>query len=491
MKVNTGLKVATVLAVLVVFVTDAYTPLGFAHGMLYLPVLILTVFMDSRRWVLGVGLASALLIIAGVYTSGSAEVRPSVFWTNRLVSLVLVVIVSVLLARQNALLTARRLTIERLDTDRLKLESNARYRQRLFTELTDALPVIVWMADDQGQVDFLNQALADYTGVSISAINLPEGWLELLHPDDREPTMAVWERTVRAGQPYTTEFRIRRHDGHYGHFLVSAKPVGHPEAGLRWYGTATDMDEYRQLQEQLHQARRLESIGQLTGGLAHDFNNLLAVVTGNAGLLRDMLVDRPQARELADVVLQAADSGERLTDSLLAFARRQSLAPRRLELTSLIQSLEPVLRNSVGSAIKFTVSLEPDLPMLVLDQGQLENAMLNLAINARDAMPDGGSLQLSVSRADEKAVFGDGEAAEGADWVIIEMTDTGHGMSDATRQRAFEPFFTTKAARRGTGLGLSQVFGFVTQSGGEVQIESEHNAGTRMRLCFPVVGNAE
>lgn len=490
MTYTTGLKIITVASVILVFVTDAHTPLGFAHGMLYLPVLILTVFLDSRRWLIGVGMVSAVLVLAGVYTSGSAEVRPEVFWTNRLFSLALVIIISLLLARQYDVLKSRHLTIERLDAARVESEHSARYRHRLFSELTDALPVIIWMADDQGRVDFVNRALAEYTGVSVETMNLPLGWLDLMHPDDRKSTITVWENAVRTHQPYTTEFRICRHDGHYGHFLVSAQPVVHPEDGSRWYGTATDMDDYRQLQEQLHQVRRLESIGQLTGGLAHDFNNLLTVVTGNAGLLQDILADRPQARALTDVILQAADKGERLTKSLLAFARRQTLTPLRFDVADMVRSLAPLLRNSVGSDIKFSLDLQSDLPAVVLDQAQLESAILNLAINARDAMPEGGTLQLSACRANEKTVFGAANPADDAPWVIIEMLDNGHGMDEKTQARAFEPFFTTKCSDRGTGLGLSQVFGFVTQSGGEVQIQSEPTSGTRVRLCFPVKDEA-
>ncbi|HET8902831.1 MAG TPA: PAS domain-containing protein [Saccharospirillum sp.] len=605
----TSLKTVTILALILVFATDALTPLGFAHGMLYTPILILTLFIGSRCWLFWVGFVSCILIPAGVLVSRATEVSPQVYWPNRLVSLVLLVATGILLDSLRGVLKSRRRTIDKLEAARLKLEQqqvltniashlgrlggwsydaiegtlswspeifriyglspdspvptldeafgfydpdiqpvlrwhferclnegipfdfeikvhtvagtlipvrvlgqslyrnqeivgvqgafqdlsdykkleqSARYRQRLFSELTDSLPIIVWMANDQGEVDFLNQALAEYTGVTLESINLPMGWLDLLHPEDREPTMADWEQAVRKHQAYTTEFRIRRHDGHYGHFLVSAQPVDHPGEGSRWYGTATDMDEYRQLHEQLHQARRLEAIGQLTGGLAHDFNNLLTVVTGNAGLLRDQLSDRPQAREMADLVIQAANNGAKLTKSLLAFSRRQTLTPSRFDVASMIEAMEPLLRNSTGKAIEFKVTLASPLPSVVLDRAQLESAILNLTINARDAMPGGGTLHLSVYRAGQEALFGVKDPTATREWVVIEITDTGHGMNEATQAKVYEPFFTTKNPGQGTGLGLSQVFGFVTQSGGEVKLRSEPGSGTRVSLCFPV-----
>lgn len=605
----TSLKAVTILALVLVFATDALTPLGFAHGMLYTPILILTLFVGSRRWLISVGVVSCVLIPAGVFVSRATEVPLQVYWSNRLVSLVLLVATGILLDSLMGVLRSRRHTIEKLEaaqmaleqkqvlmniasqlghlggwsydalegalswspeifrifgfsqdspvptldeafglydpnvqpvlrwhfehclnngapfdfetevhtvegalipvrvlgqplyrnqsivgiqgafqdlSDYKKLEQSARYRQRLFYELTDSLPIIVWMANDQGEVDFVNNALADYTGVAIEAMNLPMGWLDLLHPDDREPTMAVWENVVQNRQAYTTEFRIRREDGHYGHFLVSAHPVDNPGEGRRWYGTATDMDDYRQLHEQLHQARRLESIGQLTGGLAHDFNNLLTVVTGNAGLLRDQLSDQPQAREMADLIIQAAQNGANLTKSLLAFSRRQTLTPSRVDVASMIQAMEPLLRNSAGKAIKFNITLTSPLPTVVLDRAQLESAILNLTINARDAMPGGGTLELRAYLADQQALFRVRDQKAKREWVIIEVADTGHGMDEATQARIYEPFFTTKSSGYGTGLGLSQVFGFVTQSGGEVKLRSEPGSGTRVSLCFLV-----
>lgn len=604
----TSLKTVTILALVLVFATDALTPLGFAHGMLYTPILILTLFIGSRRWLIWVGVVSCVLIPVGVLVSRATDVPLEVYWFNRVVSLVLLLATGILLDSLMGVLKSRRHTIEKLEaaqmtleqkqvltniasqlghlggwsydaieaklswspetfriyglspdspvptleemygffgpdvqslirwhferclkkgvpfdvetevhtvsgflipvrvlgqslyrdqsivgvqgafqdlSDYKKLEHSARYRQRLFSELTDSLPIIVWMANDQGEVDFLNRALAEYTGATLESINLPMGWLDLLHPEDREPTMAVWENAVQKHQAYTTEFRVRRHDGHYGHFLVSAQPVDHPGEGSRWYGTATDMDEYRQLHEQLHQARRLEAIGQLTGGLAHDFNNLLTVVTGNAGMLRDQLSDRPQVREMADLIIQAAHNGANLTKSLLAFSRRQTLTPSRVDVASLVQAMEPLLRNSAGKAIKFNITLASPLPSVVLDRAQLESAILNLTINARDAMPDGGTMQLRVHQADKASLFGMKDPATRA-WVIIEVSDSGHGMTEAIQSRVYEPFFTTKKSGEGTGLGLSQVFGFVTQSGGEVKLRSEPGSGTRVSLCFPV-----
>jgi PAS domain S-box-containing protein len=491
-----AVKVATLVLLTAVFVADQWTPLGFAHGMLYMPVIVLALFTGSRRWVWSVGLAGGFLILSGVWLVDTQVVKPSVYWSNRLVSTGLLIVVLFFLDRSLVLLLSRRLSIRRLNRaqDELigyrQLRRNADYRHRLFTELTDTLPVIIWMADEAGNVDFMNQAVADYTGVAIADIPLPMGWLDLLHPDDRAEAVSDWQSAIARQQPYTTEFRLRRQDGHFGVFLVTAKPVNHPVDGSRWYGTATNLDEHRKLQAQLYQAQRLESIGRLTGGLAHDFNNILSVITGNAGLLREILADHPKHQALANTIEQAANNGAQLTKTLLAFARRQPLTPSVFNVVDVVRELDPIIKNAVGEGVDYRRACEGNVWPVRLDRAQFESALLNLAINARDAMPDGGVLTISCSNlgVDRESLAVDESLPKG-DWVMVHVEDTGVGMDVATLSRAYEPFFSTKEVSRGTGLGLSQVFGYITQSGGVVRTESTPDTGTKVCLYLPALVN--
>jgi PAS domain S-box-containing protein len=245
-------------------------------------------------------------------------------------------------------------------------------------------------------------------------------------------------------------------------------------------------------EEALQHAQRLESVGQLTGGIAHDFNNLLTVLQGNL----QILADRPgvaadgQAPELLAAALRAARRGAELTGKLLAFSRRQVLQPTAVDLVTLLTSLADMLGRTLDQRIRIGVRIAADCPAVRADPGQLEAALLNIAINARDAMPDGGRLAFDAARCDDlpahvRETLDEPERAGPDRYVAISISDTGTGMSEAVKERAFEPFFTTKEAGRGTGLGLSTVYGFVKQSRGAVAIESRPGAGTTLTLYIP------
>ena len=234
---------------------------------------------------------------------------------------------------------------------------------------------------------------------------------------------------------------------------------------------------------QVHEMQKLESLGQLTGGVAHDFNNLLMVILGNLQLLRKRLPEDPRLLRLVDGAVQGADRGATLTKRMLAFARRQELRPETVDVRRLVQGMEEMLRRTLGPSIEIVTSYRPELPPIRVDPNQLELAVLNLALNARDAMPFGGRLVI------------EGRVASGEDcpkelapgsYVCLTVSDTGGGMDEATLQRAAEPFFTTKGAGKGTGLGLSMVHGVAAQSGGVMRIASQTGAGTTVELWLPV-----
>jgi signal transduction histidine kinase len=234
---------------------------------------------------------------------------------------------------------------------------------------------------------------------------------------------------------------------------------------------------------QVHEMQKLESLGQLTGGVAHDFNNLLMVILGNLQLLRKRLPDDPRLMRLVDGAMQGADRGATLTKRMLAFARRQELRPETVDVMRLVQGMEEMLRRTLGPSIQIITSYRPELPPIRVDPNQLELAVLNLALNARDAMPYGGQLVIG-------GLFSTGEdrpkELDPGSYVCLTVSDTGGGMDEVTLKRAAEPFFTTKGAGKGTGLGLSMVHGVAAQSGGLMRMTSEVGEGTTVELWLPI-----
>jgi len=238
---------------------------------------------------------------------------------------------------------------------------------------------------------------------------------------------------------------------------------------------------------QLFQSQRLEALGQLTGGVAHDFNNLLTVVSGNLQMLEDRLANDALGARLAKAALRATARGADLTRKLLAFSRRQTLQPRAIDVAQLLESIVDILRRTLGAKIDVRLELEDALPAAKADPGMLDTALLNLAVNARDAMPDGGRLTLSASRVNAPSRPATrGEQLVAGDYVCIAVTDTGSGMTPEVLAHAFEPFFTTKESGKGSGLGLSLVYGFAKQSGGHIDVQSTPGTGTSIALYLPV-----
>jgi PAS domain S-box-containing protein len=251
-------------------------------------------------------------------------------------------------------------------------------------------------------------------------------------------------------------------------------------------GVVEDVTERKLSEERLRQAQKMETIGNLTGGLAHDFNNLLTVIIGNLDSLQELTKDNPDQKRLVESVLEASLRGAELTRQLLAFSRRQPLQPKITDLDDLIGRTARLLTRVLGENIRLNVQLEPNVGSILVDEAQMESALINMAVNARDAMPNGGALTIKTGKL---RVNGSGadrppELLPG-EYSVVEMSDTGHGMPPDVLARIYEPFFTTKPAGKGTGLGLSMVYGFVRQSGGYVSADSEAGKGTIFKLYFP------
>jgi len=297
-----------------------------------------------------------------------------------------------------------------------------------------------------------------------------------IHAEDLEKVDQAMADAVSTGY-YACEFRWLCADGQYRYLFDQGVLATREDSDTQEvFGVIIDSTDRRQLEEQLAQARKMESVGQLTGGVAHDFNNLLTVVLGNIDMLTRKAEDEKVRARRIDAVRQAAERGRDLTRQLLAFSRRQHLSPVTLDVNHLIEEFASLMRQGVGEAVELKLKLAKGGLCANVDPTQLETALLNLAVNARDAMPDGGTLTVVTSRRGEQ--------------VCIEVRDSGEGMSEEVRERVFEPFFTTKDVGKGSGLGLSQVYGFVRQSEGHVEIDSQVGTGTTVRLLLPASAEA-
>ena len=316
----------------------------------------------------------------------------------------------------------------------------------------------------------------------------PTPWELALHPEDRDRIAADF-RAFCSGPDlrWRSEYRVMRGDGRIAHVRDKALAV-RDEAGalIRVIGSIEDVTLERRTVERLKQAERLEAIGKLTGGIAHDFNNLLTVILGNADLLEaDPQLDRG-SRDRASVILRAAERGAELTRGLLAFAGQQPLVPKTLDVGVALTEVRRLLAHTLPADITQQVLTPPGLWLVEADPAQLNAAILNLAVNARDAMPDGGTLLIECSNEELDEAYADTNPdAKAGDFVRIAVTDTGTGIPPDVLTRVFEPFFTTKARGAGTGMGLSMVLGFARQSGGHVKIKSEGGLGTTITLYLP------
>ncbi|MET0248233.1 MAG: ATP-binding protein [Sphingobium sp.] len=341
----------------------------------------------------------------------------------------------------------------------------------------------LWLEASPAWSDILGWSQAELVGRTSE-------WMT--HPDDLAATSHEIGRLD--GGETTTRFenRFRMRNGEYRRFSWTAVPEGE-----LLYCVARDVTEQRenaqalaQAEAALHHAQKMETLGQLTGGVAHDFNNLLQIVTGNLDLLmRTLPDDPPRLRRAADNAMAGALRAATLTQRLLAFSRRQPLVPERIDPVRLVTEMSDLLHRTLGEMIKVEAApAQPDSPTwpVEVDANQLETALLNLAVNARDAMPVGGKLTIEIQNAALDAHYAAREPdAKPGDYVVISVSDTGMGMDEATREHAIEPFFTTKEVGRGTGLGLSMVYGFIKQSGGHLRIYSEPGQGTTIAIYLP------
>jgi signal transduction histidine kinase len=307
--------------------------------------------------------------------------------------------------------------------------------------------------------------------------------VEFIHADDLENTREEMRAARRGQQKRNFASRFMHKDG----YEVSLNWTGSwSEPVQRHFFIGRDLTEIQAAETLARQAQKMEAVGQLTGGVAHDFNNILTVITGTIGILADGVAGKPELANVARMIDEAAERGANLTRHLLAFARKQPLQPREIDVNALVLESAKLLQPTLGEHIQITPLLSPEAWTAQADPNQLTTAILNLALNARDAMPDGGKLALETGNVvlDEVYASMHNEVTPG-DYVMIAVSDTGTGISPANLERVFDPFFTTKEVGKGTGLGLSMVFGFVKQSGGHIKIYSEQGHGTTVKIYLP------
>jgi len=476
-------------------------------------------------------------------------------------------------------------------------------------QLTRSLPIIVWTADPQGNIEYFNDALSVYTGSAPEEL-LGEKWVSAVDPRDLDRVVVAWTESLATGKTYDIEYRVKGADDVYRwHHLLAQPERDNSGTIIRWWGSSMNVDaarqlreeadglaaeravilesttdgvfaldqewrvgymnasarrileiehvellgkvlwevfphlagaefheflkatrtggipaqltyrstladkwlemsatpsptgitvffrdvtEVRRLSEQLAQSQRLEAVGQLTGGIAHDFNNLLTVVLGGADALADDDSVSGEAKEMAEMITAAAERGAELTHRLLAFARKQPLEPQSVDLAQRLRHLEPLLHRTLGEDISVVVGPCDGATLALVDPGQYDNAVLNLAINARDAMAQGGSIVFEVETTTVDDSAGASTLAEVAPgtYVVTTVSDSGEGIPTEDLSRLFDPFFTTKETGKGSGLGLAMVWGFVKQSGGNVTVYSEPDIGTSFKLYLPTASTS-
>ncbi len=416
--------------------------------------------------------------------------------------------------------------------DRAQREADLAVSNKRFRYAMDAVHGVLWTNSADGRMVGEQHGWSKLTGQTFEEYQ-GYGWSSVVHPDDAAGTVEAWKQAVATKSMFVHEHRVRRHDGAWRQFAIRALPIlDAPGEIVEWVGVHTDIthqraaeaalreqaetlvrqvrhreraeEQLRQVNENLEarvvaevgerraaeaklaQAQKMETVGKLTGGVAHDFNNLLQVVSGNLQMLARDVAGNQRAETRVANAMAGVSRGSKLASQLLAFGRRQALEPKVVNISRVVRNMDDMLRRAIGEAIEVETVVTGGLWNTFIDPAQVENALLNLAINARDAMAGRGKLTIELSNAhlDDAYALDHDEVTPGQ-YVMLAVSDTGSGMTPDILEKVFEPFFSTKAEGKGSGLGLSMVYGFVKQSGGHVKIYSEVGEGTTIKLYMP------
>ncbi len=378
-------------------------------------------------------------------------------------------------------------------TEKIVFDAALRESEAAFRDFTEVSSDWFWEMDSHLRYSFISRHFEDFIEVpkeNLLGKTRAESGISDVSSD-------VWVKhlaDLNAHRPFRNfEHQRTNKNGDVVWTSVSGKPIFDNDGAFQGYrGTATDITESKRLEGQLRQSQRMEAVGQLTGGIAHDFNNLLAVMIGNAELLLLRDINKDKLRHHLKQIIKAVNRAASLTDRLLAFSRQQTLSPVSSDITKYIDGLEDLLRRTLGETIDYSFVHVPKLWKAIIDPHQFENALVNLTLNARDAMPEGGMLTVKTANVTlDKTYAEQHEEVHPGEYVEVAVTDTGTGMAPDVLEKAFEPFFTTKEVGKGSGLGLSMVFGFAKQSNGHVTVDSQLGEGTTVKLYLPRSADAE
>jgi hypothetical protein len=372
-------------------------------------------------------------------------------------------------------------------TDRKQAEDALRRGEERYRSLVAATSQLIWSTDPTGKVIEDLPTWRKFTGQSVEEIQ-GLGWTDAIHDDDRQLVMEARADAAKTLSPYKAECRLRRTDGEYRHVLDCGVPVLGEEGTIReWIGTCSDITDQKQLEEKLRQAQKMEAMGRLAGGISHDFNNLLGVIIGYSDLVLASLSADDLLLHRIEEIKKAGYRAASLTRQLLAFSRNQVLRPRVLDLNVVVAEAGKMLLCLLGEDIELIIRPGVALHYVKADPTQIEQVIVNLAINARDAMPKGGKLVIETANTqmDQRYSQRKHDDVQPGNYVLLTVSDTGIGMDNKTEARIFEPFFTTKESGKGTGLGLATVYGIVKQSGGYIWVYSEIGIGTTFRVYIP------
>ncbi|HEX5386420.1 MAG TPA: PAS domain S-box protein [Gemmatimonadales bacterium] len=359
--------------------------------------------------------------------------------------------------------------------DQKRAELMLQESERRFRAFADAAPAMLWVTEPDGSCSFLSRGWYEFTGQTEREA-LGFGWMDAVHPEDRGGSRESFLAAMGRHEPFTVEQRVARLDGEYRWTLAAGRPRFGPGGELLGYsGSVIDVDDRKRAEGQLRQAAKMEAIGRLAGGIAHDFNNQLHAVSGFANLAAGDRGLGARARQDLQEVLKSAERMAALTRQLLAFSRQQLLQPETLELNAAVLDGSSLLQRLIGAHVEMELELAAEPTWVQVDRAQLLQMLMNLAINARDAMPGGGRLRISTGRRKDGS------------HIVLSVADSGSGIAAEHLPHLFEPFFTTKGVGEGTGLGLATVHGIVAQSHGQIEVESEPGRGTTFTVLLPAV----
>ncbi|MGA2346079.1 MAG: ATP-binding protein, partial [Candidatus Sulfotelmatobacter sp.] len=451
-----------------------------------IPTILLTNVSESRLALFGVAVmvsawyggwkpgvvATAFALTVGAYFTLANEHSPAELRTA-IIRLSLFFFVAMLICWLNAALRAA--------------QENLRRSELNFRSLVTNAPYGICRCDSTGKILDANPAFVDLLGHASAEALIGQHIFGLYAEHDKWFDLADFLRSALPFKGLTAEWK--RKDGVTTGVRISGRSVANDGEGMVFELFAEDVTERRALEQQLRQSQKMEAVGRLAGGIAHDFNNLLMVISGYSEFLLERLGDEPQLRAPAQEIASAAERASSLTRQLLAFSRKQMLAPRVVNLNDVATENVKMLTRMIGEDIDLVISPSPDLWSVRADAGQIEQVIMNLAVNARDAMPSGGKLTIETSNVtlDEDYARVHAPLRPG-DYVMVAVSDTGAGMDAETQSHIFEPFFTTKGTK-GTGLGLSTVYGIVKQSGGYIWVYSEMGRGTTFKIYLPRVAS--